>query len=153
MWLRMFSTDEVLKSEMEDLVKDIKAAYNQSGKRVSGEFERGLELTTSPNKVVLDGYAYLAGRAAGKMPPVQNILEWVQARGIQPLTGTQTGLAWAIAKKIAREGTNKENHLKIYEQVVTPERIQSILDKVTEINIQTFVNNVTAEMRLITKNL
>ena len=147
------SNDEIIREEMESLIKDITAAYEASGKKVSGEFERGLEVIYKPNSAVLEGYAYLAGRAAGKMPPVENILEWVQARGIQPLKGTQTGLAWAIAKKIAREGTAKENHLKIYEQVVTPERIQSILDRVIEINIQEFVNNVTAEMQLLSNGI
>lgn len=149
----MSETDFILKEEMESLVADITAAYEASGKKVSGEFEDGLKVTYRPNQATLEGYGYLAGRAAGKQPPVDKILRWVEQRGIQPLVGTQTGLAWAIAKKIAREGTNKENHLKIYEQVVTPERIQSIIDKVVKINIQTFVNNVTAEMQLLTKDL
>tara|TARA_R110000822_G_scaffold75758_2_gene182233 strand:+ start:1079 stop:1525 length:447 start_codon:yes stop_codon:yes gene_type:complete len=147
------SNSDIVKEEMEALIDDIKATYEASGKKVSGEFANGLAVTYSLNGAVLEGYAYLAGRAAGRMPPVENILAWVQARGIQPSTGTQTGLAWAIAKKIAREGTNKEYHLKIYEQVVTPERIQTIIDKVVSVNVQEFVNNVTAEMKLLTNNL
>jgi len=146
-------TDIVIREEMESLVADITAAYEASGKKVSGEFPKGLQVTYAPNQATLSGYAYLAGRAAGKMPPVDKILTWVQQRGLRPLKGTQSGLAWAIARKIAAEGTNEENHLKIYEQVVTPERIQVIIDKVTAINIQTFVNNVTAQMQLLSKDL
>jgi len=40
------------------------------------------------------------GRAGGKMPPVQAIRIWAKKRGL----GEQAG--WAIAKKIAKEGTN-----------------------------------------------
>lgn len=149
----MYSTDEVIKEEMESLVADIKAVYEASGKRTTGEFENGLELELSPNKAILYGYTYLAGRAAGKMPPVENILNWVRAKGITPETGTQTGLAWAIAKKIAQEGTNRETQLHIYEQVITPERIQSIIDRVSEINITAFVNEITTELKLITNNV
>lgn len=146
-------SDEVIKAEMQRLVSDIRAAYEASGKKVSGEFDRGLEVKYERNKASLFGFAYLAGRRAGRMPPVRKILAWVKARGLQPLKGTQSGLAWGIALKIGREGTNKENHLKIYEKVVTPERIQQILDKVTSINVKEFVDAVTAEMKLLTKNI
>jgi hypothetical protein len=54
------------------------------------------------------------GRAAGKMPPVQNIFEWIRnKKGIQiesiskspdRIAATKS-LAFVIAKKIAREGT------------------------------------------------
>lgn len=147
--------DDILKEEFKSLVADIKQVYNDSGKRVSGEFEQGLELDYRPNYASLTGYAYLAGRQAGKMPPVKAIKDWIEARGIRPLESkmTTTSLAWAIAKNIAKNGTDKDRHLKIYEQVVTPERIQSILDRVTEFNIQEFVNNITVEMQLLTKNI
>lgn len=149
----MSNNDKVIKEEFEAIISDLKALYNASGKKVSGNFESGLEASYEPNKGILKGYPYLAGRIAGKMPPVKNILEWVKARGINPLKGTQTGLAWAIAKTIAKSGTNKDNHLKIYEEVITPERIQSILDKITKINIQEFVNSITVEMKLLEKNI
>ena len=54
------------------------------------------------------------GRAAGKMPPVQNIFEWIRnKKGIQIETISKSpdriaatkSLAFVIAKKIAREGT------------------------------------------------
>ena len=149
------TTQEILEDEMKSIVKDIIRVYDESGKRVSGEFERGLEITSTPNRVVLEGYSYLAGRAAGKQPPVQAILDWVEQRGIQPIEQnmTQTSLAWAIAKKIAREGTNKESSLKIYEEVITPQRIDDIIKKVTDFNVQLFVNNITAELELLQKNI
>lgn len=49
------------------------------------------------------------GRRPGKMPPVSKILEWVKVRNImpEPRNGklpTPENLAWAISKKIARDG-------------------------------------------------
>jgi len=147
------SNEELLQFEMQSIVDDLRVAYQQSGKMVSGEWERGLTITSQPNKVSLEGYTYLAGRSAGKQPPVQNILDWVKQKGIQPNEGTQTGLAWAIAKKIAKEGTDRQSSLKIYEEVITPQRIDDIIKKVTQFNIGLFVDTITSELTILENNI
>ena len=45
------------------------------------------------------------GRKLGKMPPTEPILQWVQQRGINPSDISQESLAFLIARKIGREGT------------------------------------------------
>lgn len=139
------NNDEVLKEEMESLKADIITYYNASGKRVSGEFESGLEIKYSNNSATLSGYVYLAGRAAGKQPPIQAIEKWLRLKGINPIESKMkiSTLAFLIARKIAKEGTKKENHLKIYDAIITPERIDSILERLNKINVTAFTNEVT----------
>ena len=45
------------------------------------------------------------GRGAGKMPPIDPILEWVKAKGIVTDDKEARGTAWAIAKSISKNGT------------------------------------------------
>jgi hypothetical protein len=54
------NNDALIKFEMEALKADIITVYNASGKRTSGEFEKGLELSYGPNAAILSGYVYLA---------------------------------------------------------------------------------------------
>lgn len=151
----MFDFDEVVQQEFDKLVAEITEVYEQSGKKVSGEFTKGLKVSQSTNGWILEGFGYLAGRLAGKPPPVNVILEWVKAKGLQPIAKgqTQTQLAYAIAYNIGKKGTDSKYHLKIYEQVITPQRIQEILDKVVKFNVIAFVDAVTIELRLLTKGL
>jgi enoyl-[acyl-carrier-protein] reductase (NADH) len=86
---------------------------------------------------------------------VSALEEWVKNKGIFPVQNAAEAksIAWAVAKKIAREGTSSEYHLKIYEQVITPERIQEIIDRVSQLNIQQFVEQVTTELEILAKNV
>ena len=149
----MLNQEEVIRAEFDAIVRDIKAIYNASGKRVSGQFEKELEITQNGTTTALMGVPYLAGRSSGKMPPVDTLKKWVEAKGITPLKGTTTSLAWAIAKKIAKEGTSKEYHLKVYEQVITPERIDSIIQKVAVFNVNLFTTELKVELKKLQNNI
>jgi len=68
----------------------------------SQQTEEGASVTIS-----VPGYGKFVdeGRKPGdKMPPVQPILAWIQARRIRTPEYTQPQLAWAIAKSIAKRG-------------------------------------------------
>lgn len=149
------TTDEVIREEIGSILDDIRALYVSEGKKVSGEFEDKLDAVYLPNQGTIRGVLYLAGRRAGKMPPVKNILEWVKARGLRPIEEnmTQTSLAWAIAKKIAAEGTKKENQLKVYERVITPKRISQIIDRVSQLNVNRIVTEIRAELEILSKGV
>lgn len=149
------TNNDIIKEEVEAVLSDIKKLYNSSGKRTSGNFETQLEARYSDNKAEIYGVTYLAGRVAGKMPPVQAIEKWIKAKGITPYNDklTTTGLAWAIAKKIAKNGTKKENHLKVYEEVITPERIDSIIKKVSVFNVNYFINEIEVSLEILEKNI
>ena len=150
----IMTQDDVIKEQIELLIDDIKIAYEKSGKKVSGEFAKGLEGRYYPDGADLYGYTYLAGRKAGKMPPVEAIKKWIIAKGIKPFKDniTTTSLAWAIAKKIAKQGTNKDYHYKIYQDVITPERIDEIIQKVAVFNVDYFVNQLTAQLEILEKD-
>lgn len=138
--------EKILKEEMEKLRDDILVIYNASGKRTSGEFEKGLEVEYNGLIAVLKGYTYLSGRRAGKQPPIKAIEDWIRAKGLKPVEDemTTSTLAFLIARKIAQEGTRKENHLSIYTQVITPQRIDEIIQKINTLNLSAFINEVQA---------
>jgi hypothetical protein len=98
------NNDALIKFEMEALKADIITVYNASGKRTSGEFEKGLELSYGPNAAILSGYVYLAGRVAGKQPTAP-IEAWLKAKGITPLDSKMkiSTLAFLIARKLVKK--------------------------------------------------
>jgi len=147
----MKTSKDILQEEVDILIQDIIEAYENSGKKVTGEFAEGLESRVSGNKIELIGYAYLAGRPAGQMPPVDEIEKWVVAKGIASLGTESSGIAWAVAKKIKSEGTADSSSLPIYEEVLTSERMDSIIDKVSEFHVQQFVQEVTTRIMLISQ--
>lgn len=159
------SDDEIIKEEIEAILSDIRELYNNSGKRVSGDFEKELEAVYEPNKATIRGVKYLAGRPAGKQPPTENLKSWVEARGIHNKVEPDSAiaklgkeqrirsLAFLIARKIAKEGTSKKNALKIYEEVITPQRINSIIDRVSKVNVDRLVTDLRIEIEILAKNV
>lgn len=147
----MKTSKDILEEEINILIEEIIEVYENSGKKVTGEFAEGLYQETTGSKVELWGYSYLAGRPKGKMPPVQAIEKWVIDKGITSLDLDSSGLAWAIAKKIAKEGTADESHLPIYEMVLTPKRMDEIINKVSEFHAQQFVTEITVNIMAITQ--
>lgn len=51
-------------------------------------------------------YTLETGRKPGKMPPIDNIEDWLKQRGINPPDITQRSLAFLIARRIGREGSS-----------------------------------------------
>jgi len=147
----MKTSKDILQEEVDFLIEDIIQAYEDSGKKTSGEFPEGLESVVSGNKIELIGYDYLAGRPAGKMPPVDEIEKWVVAKGIASLGTESSGIAWAVAKKIAAEGTADSSSLPIYEEVLTSSRMDSIIDKVSVFHAQQFVEEVVTRIMAISQ--
>jgi len=146
--------DKILREEFEELKKDIINSYNSGGKKTSGEFENGLQIDYRTDGATLKGYVYLAGRIAGKQPPTKAIEDWLIKKGITPIEDKMkiSTLAFLIARKIGRSGTNKENHQYIYDEIITPQRIQSILDRITKINVTSFINEVSVTIEKLVTN-
>lgn len=149
------TTDEVIKEEIEAILADIIVAYEQYGKKVSGNFIEGLEAVYEPNKATIKGFVYLAGRKKGKRPPVAALEAWVRRKGIFEIKSKSQArsIAYAIAKKIGEKGTNPNYHQKIYEQVITPERIDSIIDRVSKLNVNRIITMINAELEVLAKNV
>lgn len=155
------SDEEIIRDELNKVIEEAKQLYNGSGKRVTGNWEKGLRVDAKGNKGSLFSYAYLAGRGPtrqgnkGEPTLVQRIEQWLRNRGIRPLESGMkiSSLAFLIARKIHREGTNKDNHLEVFEKILTPERIQKIIDRVAAFNVSLFVNDVRVEFQKLTNNV
>ncbi len=155
------TTDDILKAEFEIIKEDLIKKHNELGMRASGNWEKSLEINhtqssgKSNTKVIDEKYTeYLVyGRKEGKMPPIQAIEQWIQDKGIQPIENNLkvSTLAFLIARKIAREGTKyyQQGGTDLVESVVTPERIQGIIDQVKEINLEVFVNGVIEQLKMV----
>lgn len=93
--------------------KDLIKSYNQKGFKASGNWAKSLTPTQSikPTSISIKmlGEQYTGamtdGRKRGKMPPVDTIRKWIDDKGITPDSGTKDNLAWAIAKKIGKDGS------------------------------------------------
>ena len=158
----MIEEDKIIKEEIESILADILTVYNNSGRRASGEFEEGLEAIYEPYKATIKGYLYLAGRGktkkkgkAGEPTVQEQILTWLKVRGIKPIKEKTSlkSLAFLIARKIHKEGTKRSSWLKIYEQVITPERINSIIDRISTLNVNRIITEFKAQLEVFEKGV
>ncbi len=161
----MTESEQILKEEIDGILDDIREKYEASGRKASGQFAEGLEAVYESSafqyKGTIKGFTYLAGRGKTKNgnkgePTVQQqILKWLNTRGIKPIEKKMTlnSLAYVIARKIHRQGTDRSLWLKIYEEVITPERIDRIIRRVSELNVNKIINQVRAEIEVLEKNV
>jgi len=161
----MNDSEKILKEEIGGILADIKAKYESSGRKASGQFAEGLEAvyesSTFQYKGTIKGFTYLAGRGPTKNgnkgePTVQErILEWLKVRGIKPIEEKMSlnSLAYVIARKIHKQGTDKSLWLKIYEEVITPERIDRIIKRISELNVNMIITQIRAELEILEKNV
>lgn len=156
------TTDEVIQEEIGLILEDIIQVYESSGRRASGQFAEGLEAIYEPNKATIRGYVYLAGRGKTKKrgkagePTLREAIEkWLKVKGITSIDNniSQSSLAYLIARKIHQEGTRREEWLRIYEQVITPQRIDSIIDRVSELNVNRIITEINAQLEILAKNV
>ena len=141
--------EQILEAEFQTLRTDIIERYDQLGMRASSQFERELEVEVDGLTARLTGVHYteylVDGRGPGKQPPIQVIEEWIVDKGIaNQIEGeiTVSSLAYLIARKIGREGTEyfKQGGTDLIDSVITPERIQQIIDKVSVFYIADFTS-------------
>ena len=129
----------ILSHQFEKLKEDLIKAYDEKGMRSSGKWANSLEVIAVENSVKLMGEEYSqqleTGRQAGQFPPIQAIKQWIIDKGVfgsilQEIS--LSSLAFLIARKIANEGWKRERFggVNLVSEVVTDERIQSIIDEV-----------------------
>lgn len=149
-----------LNKEFEAIRKDLIIRYNELGMRASGDFEKAEvlidEKQTKLSASIL-GQKYteqlVYGRANGKMPPVQAIEKWIVEKGLTPIEKglTVSSLAFLIARKIAKEGTRyfRQGGTDLISSVVTPERLDKIINQVGVINVNKTVTTITNYLKSI----
>jgi hypothetical protein len=145
---------EVLHSEFDAIRKDLIAAYEAKGMRASGRFAEALEVLAGESSATLLGLPYTQQLETGRRPgPVsregqESIKQWILDKGVFNQAIGEIGLsslAYLIARKIAREGWNRSQYggVELVSEVITPERIQSIIDKVGVVALASYTSDIT----------
>ena len=86
------------------------------------------------------------GRGPGRMPPVNKIQAWVDARGL-------TISAWAVARKIAKEGSKdyRQKNPNIFEQSIVEwqggKSLDDAMGAVGDVIGRIFTNELTTGLR------
>lgn len=148
------SQSEILQREFELLKDDLIAKHQELGMPASGNWERELEVRVERLSASIVGTPYteqlVNGRAPGKFPPVAAIRQWIIDKPIHFVGKIKlSSLAFLIARKIANDGTKyfQQGGTDLIEAVITPERIQSIIDKVSEFYIDTFTTEISGFLK------
>ncbi len=155
------TTTDILKVEFEAIRKELVKRHDELGMRASGKWANSLEVeiskTDGKSIAKLYGEKYteqlVFGRKSGKFPPIKAIEQWIIDKGIQPIESDLkiSTLAFLIARKIAREGTKyyQQGGTDLVASVVTPERIQSIINQVREINVVTLTRGLVEQLKAV----
>src|SRR5699024_3290587 len=102
--------EAVLSLAAQKAIETLIDKYDSLDMRATGQWANELSYRIDGNKVTIRGMAYteqlVQGRGpSDRMPPVGDIYRWMLAK--RSFTGEKTmGRAWAIAKKIQKEGTS-----------------------------------------------
>lgn len=171
-------TNRILTEEFEKLKADLIKKYDELDMRASGHFTTSLEVEISGTKALLWGADYSEQLEHGRGPnsgqsgkrwddPVGDIEQWLIDKGVAATVRdyvrdrstsrmverevTRSTLAFLIARKIMREGWNRKNHggVELISQVITPERIQSILEKIGDVYITEFTSEIINYLRAV----
>lgn len=155
------TTNELLAVEFEAIKKDLIAKHNQLKMKASGKWESSLKVDVLETQDLYIARIYgehyteqlVFGRKPGKFPPIKAIEQWIKDKGIAGIGKkiSVSSLAFLIARKIAKEGTKyfRDGGTDLVSSVYTPERIQSIIDKVREINLTYITNGLIEQLKAV----
>lgn len=145
------TSEQILIAEFEQIKEEIIARHDELGMRASGDFANSLEVEGKGLTVKLFGFDYVEylvdGRGPGNFPPISAIEQWIDDKGLSAVEAdiSVSSLAFLIARKIANEGTEyfKQGGTDLLDSVITPQRIQSIIDKVSVFRVAEFTSRFT----------
>ncbi len=154
------TAEEIIYAEFEFLAIELKEAYNQKGMKASGDWEDAIEVKviTKTNNIsaAILGLEYSqqleTGRKPGKQPPSTAIEQWIKDKGIASnIEGkiSISSLAYLIARKIGEQGWKREEYggVELISEVVTPERIQKIINKVSDFYLEDFTTEIVSYLK------
>lgn len=132
-------------TEMQEGLRAYLAANNRNATGKSSDSIQLANVTDKGGQLVGSGSIkwVFTGRGPGGMPPILKIIDWLNARGLP------RAMAWAVARKIAENGT------KLYQQggrtvnglteTLTPEAIQAFSKNIADtlaVEISSGISNV-----------
>jgi hypothetical protein len=104
---------DILQSFAARFIQDLRESMDSSGVTASGNFNKKLKATVTPNTVVVEGERYAGAIELGRKPTSgggngelrKAIRSWIDDKGISPADISKDSLAFIITRKIHREGT------------------------------------------------
>lgn len=106
--IAIYVPDSVIIEALEKAIQALIERYDELGMRASGQWADELEADVVAGRGVIMGMPYteqlVQGRAPGRMPPVDPIQKWVEAK-LNVGADRSRGIAFAVARKIGQEGT------------------------------------------------
>ncbi|MDV4026561.1 hypothetical protein CMT52_19735, partial [Elizabethkingia anophelis] len=106
----MWFDDKEIEAVLQKVVDNfLKPRFKELGMNASGEWLQNVGISVVDDSGTIDARAYseelAKGRKPGKLPPVKQIEKWVNVK--LGLSGNEAkSVAWAISKKIEKEGTS-----------------------------------------------
>lgn len=154
---------EILNAEFEKLRVDLIKAYDAKGMRASGKTAESLEVVS----VGLESVKLIGDKTFGALeegrgatttstpsnPPLIDVIkQWIKDKGIVSdikNDNDNSTLAFLITRKIHREGWKREGYggVNLVSEVITDQRIQSIIDKVGAELTLTIVTRLQDELK------
>jgi hypothetical protein len=126
--------------------------------KASGDWLKSREIVQRGDSVKINAVKYtyqlVNGRKPGKFPPIDSIKKWIYDKGIvNKIKGdiSVSSLAFLIARKIAREGTNyfQQGGPDLVDSVFTPQALQNIIDLVGAELVVTFTSKIENQLKKI----
>jgi hypothetical protein len=146
----------ILQTELELIKTELIKEYDNLGMRASGKWADALEVQSTETSGKILGLNYSEqlefGRRSGKQPPREAIEQWIRDKGLASRIENQISvslLAFFIVRKIRREGWNRQQYggVDLISRVVTPERVQKIIDKVGSAFRVNFTSQIIKELK------
>jgi hypothetical protein len=154
------TSEKIINKEFESIKKDLITRYQELGMKASGKWENSeinIDASSTNINASIIGESYteqlIFGRKPGGFPPTKAIEQWLIDKGIQPIEKSLkiSSLAFLIARKIAKEGSKyyRQGGTDLIESVITPERLDKIINQVGVINVNKTVTTLTTYLKSI----
>lgn len=101
---------QLCEKAIDQIIVRIPQDQEAKGIRTTGQSANSLrkQMHADGGDVLGSEYIYfqIHGRRPGKQPPLMPIIEWIESKGLELVDITVKGLAFVIARKIAKVGTD-----------------------------------------------
>ena len=142
----MGAIQDALEAFGKQTVQIIQGNLSSTGTNASGETSNSVKSAMiADNRVQVTGKPFIfvveTGRKPGKMPPISNILKWIES-GKPDFNGSAISFAWAISKRIAKSGSwlfRKGGREDIITPAISEDRIDKLVKDIADIELETYV--------------
>ena len=123
----------IIQDFLETMKLELIAYMDSENRNATGQSKASIQvvnITGSTGQLI--GAEWIAfvfkGRGPGKMPPIDKIIDWCNARGIP------RNVAWVIARNISESGTKLWREKRnIFNEIITDEKINTFIESISRI--------------------